>query len=223
MYKARHLKEDKIPPMWAVVAAFIWFFPVGFYLLYKRQTADKAALLRNSKIKMNYGTGLFLLGVFYLIMFSIQSDYDTNGRVLVFIVVIIMFILPGINLIYKGEKLKKLHKCYIWYVRLTDNKYSTSIAYIAEATHTRGSDIIDKFNQLQVYGLFNDALLDLSTREIIFPNRRNISVKVNANVNINIPQSDLKQKVVSCYGCGAKASVIVGKVARCEYCDSLLS
>jgi hypothetical protein len=221
MNKRRQIKENKIPSMWSVIIAFIFFFPIGFYLLYKRLTADKAALSSNSKVKINYGTGLFLLGIVYVIMFLSDTIATEDSIGAVIVVIICMFILPGLYLIHLGDKLMKLHKCYISFVRLTDNKYSTSIDYIGEATHTRGSNVIGIFNQLQEYGLFKDALLDLSTREIIFPSRRKVYIQVNSNVNV--PQSDFKQKVVTCNSCGAKASVVVGRVAKCEYCDTLLS
>lgn len=93
------------PISWIAVGLCLYFFfPVGFYLLYKKmsQYANATELLKNSKTLKNWATVFMCLGGFCIVM-------AISAKEAVLLIAIVPFIAMGILLLQRSKMLSKIY------------------------------------------------------------------------------------------------------------------
>lgn len=209
--------NSKIGPSWGVVIiVIILFWPIGFYLLFKKLLGDKSAVMHNSKVIGVIGYIMAFLGFVYVIMGitgeSIEGTAETRTTAIVFGV---FFVIGGIVLIRKGRKMRVVAEKYKQYIPIVINGNVTAVENIAAAVPVSYDEAVMDLQKMIDIGVFKSAYIDNSTHEIVLP-------KVNiCNPEQNLHESG-EEQIVLCSCCGAQNRVIPGRVSECEYCGSPL-
>ena len=209
--------NSKIGPSWGVVIiAIILFWPIGFYLLFKKLLGDKSAVMHNSKVIGVIGYIMAFLGFVYVIMGitgeSIEGTAETRITAVVFG---IFFVIGGVILIRKSKKMRINAEKYRKYINIVINGNVTAVENIAAAVPVSYEEAVMDLQKMIDIGFFKGAYIDNSTHEIVLP-------KVNTcNPKQNLHESGGEQ-IVLCNCCGAQNRVIPGRVSECEYCGSPL-
>lgn len=196
-----------------IIALLIFFFPVGFYLLYKRFTVDKTATGKNVKGLRNTGLILIGIGLFYTIM-GIAGELDTSdGSSVVAGDIILLAIFGGTGLVFllTSIKMKKYGEKYKKYISIIVNQKQHILDNIASSVGvTYETSLVDLQKMLE-FGYFPGAYINESNREFVLPEKQQIQT--------NIPKTS-QTKVVTCKSCGANNTVTIGRANECEYCGS---
>lgn len=191
----------------AIIIAFMFFWPVGIVLLYLR-IAEK-----NGKYKvfsnMLFWTGIVLiLFTAFLIVIPTEGEEDPTLIPGLFI----LFVIPGLILIFIGSKRKIKLKYYEKYLQCMGGKKRISIDLLSEKRKvdldTVITDISEMINKKIISGYINDY------NELILEGY----VEHNENMKRYIKQTI----VVKCKECGAQNSVTAGETVECEYCGTIL-
>lgn len=212
------MRNEKIKSSsWAfIITMCILFWPVGFYLLYKKLLSDKAAVLQNSRTLKKIGIGLIVLGVIY---FFGETSEGSNaiGPMLFFIGGGVFIIRTSKKMQIQGEKFKK-------YISIVINNEETSIDNIASAMNVSYEEAINDLKIMIDKGYFLNAYVDLGSREFVIRKKQYepINVKKNSSVN-EVKEEKPKMKVVVCKNCGGNNTILEGEIYECEFCGSPLS
>lgn len=199
-----------------IVIIFIFFWPLGIYLVCKKIDLDKKASLNSGRILVIIGWILLVLGVFYIIG-SIAEPTITAGQVFSGL---LLFVGGGIALIVVGRRNKRNAQKYKKYIDMVVNQNIKDIDTIAcvmnlpyEVVKSDLQNMIDK-------EYFLNAYIDESKGEIIIVHKQRQDYNKEANANFN---SNVQMVVVTCKGCGAKNKILQGSVGECEFCGSPIS
>lgn len=212
-----HFQNAQNPPLkwwlsWsAIIIAFIVFFPIGLFLIWKRSLIDRKAASPLGKI-------IFILGcVNLLIVFSgLVQCITTEGFASGNISKIIFFLLSGIGLIWIGKKIKNNIDKSEKYISIIANKGILDIDRIAAAIPTSYENAIKDLQNIFDEGFFGGAYINESKRQIIMPQK---TQQHSSNQSNMAPESP-RMHVVTCKGCGAQNSIAAGTVGDCEFCGS---
>jgi len=206
---------------WVVFFWFIFFFPLGIYLLHRRLTEDKTESLRNSKIVNVLGWILVSLGVLYIsLLFT--TDNNAEGFTSVMIAIIFLggiFIAPGLRVLYGARKMKIKGMRYNRYYHIINGRVS-SIAEIARSAVVPAKVALTDIQEMLDCGFFPGAYIDLNLQEIILPGSRNNIHQVILN---QANQKEKRKKAINCPNCGANGVVTEGTATECEYCGTPLA
>ncbi len=216
MNNNKKIKEFKTG---TVIFWFFVFFPIGIFLLYKKQTSDKSNLVKNSKIKKIYGWIFIVWGFIYLIQIT---DSDIMSTM---ITAWLVCTIPGAYLVYRASKLDKLNKARVEYSRIIGTNHETSLDYIASITNSSYEKVLNNMKILLDLQVFNIGFIDSNRHMYIIPEQKihtnNIKFVHNVMVQENISQPI--SKAINCKNCGANNNVMTGSVSECEFCGSPIS
>lgn len=206
------MEKTKKSPSWvAIVLWFIFFWPVGVYLLIKKLTNDKSAAMHNSKILLGIGI-FFLFGAFVMITQLFDSSADTGSTVFG----ILFYGAGGAGLIYAAKRLKDTGERYKKFIDIVINQRQTTIENIASQMGLGYDETVKGLQKMIDKGYFNGAYIDQGNHEIVLPNTNIVQPTVNAqSTNTNV-----QQRTVKCPNCGGNNVINVGQVAECEFCGS---
>lgn len=213
-------QQEKYPAIWIIVLGFILFFPVGFFLLYRRLTCDKTDLMQRSRIQRNYGIGVCILGI---IMF-LGSSSPMSGCIT---------IIAAFFFFWNSRKSKKLAIKYAQYLTQVVDNNLTRIDIIAQMTMLPPAIVQKDLHQMVVSGFFPGAYIDAGRNELILPGHVN-NLQQTGSPFIAAPSSGpiFSSTVgtaapaivtVTCGNCGATNTITTGTACHCEYCGSPLS
>ena len=214
------MDRKKKSPSWTVVVIwFIVFWPVGFYMIYKKLANDKSAAMKNSKVLKTIGY-FFLFCAVSLPLVEIGSESGNNmGSILTCVV---FYTVGGILLVRGGKKLQKSGERYKKLIEIVINQQQYTIENIAAQMGLDYGETVDALQGMIDKDYFAGAYIDLANHELVFPDRfqqtgyhanQNLYAEVNAG---GAPQ----QKVVKCPNCGGKNIITAGQVSECDYCGS---
>lgn len=214
------MRNEKIKSSsWAfIITMCILFWPVGFYLLYKKLLSDKAAVLQNSRTLKKIGIGLIVLGVIY---FLGQTSEDSNaiGPMLFFVGGGVFIIRISKKMQLQGEKFKK-------YISIVINNKETSIDNIASYMNVSCEEAVNDLKTMIDKGYFLNAYVDLGSRKFVIRKREYEPININnreSSFNNEVKEEKPKIKVVVCRNCGGNNTILDGEVSECEFCGSPLS
>lgn len=195
----------------AIIVLLILFFPVGFYLLYKRFTVDKTAIQRNRRGLTVSGLIFIGIGLLYtLMLFSDeQASSDGTSSIGVIIALSLTFYIIGLVFLLKSLSMKALGVKYKKYINIIINQKQSSIQNIAAGVGVTYEAAVYDLRDMLGSGYFPGAFLNEQTREIIL--RQSAA-----------PEAAYQTRAVTCKGCGASNVVAYGRKAECEYCGSSL-
>lgn len=208
------LIKNPRPEWWlswpAIVIAFIVFWPIGLFLIWKRTSIDKKAALLSGKTIGILGwvsLSIAFLGLFVSISDGIKSD-DISA--------IIFFLLAGAGLIALGKKIKNNADKSKKYISIIVNDGVIDIDNIAAAIPTSYENAKKDLQKMIDKGFFEDAYINESERQIVLPKKHQ---EPSYNQSNNVEQN-ARMQVVICKGCGAQNSIAAGTVGECEFCGS---
>ena len=185
---------------WPVIIVLLFlFWPVGFYLIYKKVQTDKKTALTASKILNLLGTLFIVVGVITLIA-----------------VVGIFYLALGIILKKFSKKLINSAENVKKYLAIVINGNVRQLDGIAAAVG-KPYDVVKKdLQKLIDDGYFKNAYINEANREIVLA-----QPTVNTEVNMR-GNTGAAPRVVSCSCCGAN-NTVYGATGECEYCGSPLA
>lgn len=198
-----------------IVTLLVLFFPVGFYLLYKRFTYDKTTTKKNVKGLRN--TGIILIGIalFYTIM-GITGNLDTSkGGSVIAGIICFLAVFGGTGLIFLigSIKMNNYGKKYEKYISVIENGDQFELDNIASCAGVIYQTLLTDLQEMLDLGYFPGAYIDKGNRELVF--------RQEGNMENGIPNAS-KITVIVCKSCGANNKVTIGKFNECQYCGSPL-
>lgn len=203
-YKGGEKQKISLAYSWPVVIILIiLFWPIGLYLLWKRVTVDKQSSLNSGKIVLNFGYAFILISIMGIIV-SISEGFGKDD-----IGTIIFFVLAGVSMILLGLNMKNTAKKYKKYISIIVNGGTSLIDKIAEASDINYDEVRADIDKMLEKGYFTGAYIDESTNEIILAENKN--------------KIEKKTSIVTCRGCGANNTIVVGESSGCEFCGSPIS
>ena len=194
-----------------IVFWLIFFWPIGLYLLVKKFSTDKSAL-------MSGRTGALSVVGWILVVFGatgflveITGTRDASG-----FVIALMFFVGGVLLLRKASNTKKTAARYKKYIDIVVNQNVRSIDHVAAALGLSYDAVVHDLQDMINRGYLKDAYVHQGNREIIL---KHIEPQPSIQEMI-IGQSPAQTKAMRCPGCGANNIGIAGKVSECEYCGT---
>jgi hypothetical protein len=220
-------KRNGEPSGGLVVFFIIFFFPVGFYLLYKKLTADKTNFTRSIKANTAYGLASVIIGVVEILM-TLSGPDESSVKVQMIITFIIIFGGIGYLFFSKVKKLERKSIIYKKYLSAVGMNYISDLDAIAKYVSVDYKKAIKDLQEMINLGYFGDGFINEAARELVIPYRQ---VKYTHVEHEHTPQeAPVPQeaptptiKVVTCASCGANNTITIGKVSECEFCGSPLA
>lgn len=213
-------KESKWMSWNRIILLLVLFWPVGFYLLYKKVSLDKSTVLKNSKTVKIIGIIFIVLGVVYFFDQMAEGSNAKGSPVggMLFLVI------GGVFMIYTSKKLQLQGEKFKKYISIVINNNETSIDNIASAMNVSYEEAINDLKIMIDKGYFLNAYVDLGSREFVIRKKQYepINVKKNSSVN-EVKEEKPKMKVVVCKNCGGNNTILEGEISECEFCGSPLS
>ena len=206
------MNNNKIGTLYSwpvIIAAFIIFWPVGLFLLFKRTSIDKTAALQQS------GKGLKIAGIVLMVLgaFGILGSLETGDGAT--IVGCLFFIAGGAIMFKKAKALKVEGEATKKYLAIIINNNVRQLDSIASATGKQYDVVKADIQKLIDKGFLKNAFINENTRELVIPEAAPTQSSTN---NASYQQA----RVVSCPCCGANNKVS-GATGECEYCGSPLN
>ena len=197
-----------------IILALCFFWPVGLYLIIKRVSLDKTAVVKDSS-----GKGLKITGVVLIVLggFGILGSFDPFdfGSLVIFI----FFIAGGIVLMNKAKKIQAEGESIKQYLAIVVNGNVCQLDAIASKTGKSYDVVHDDIKNMIDKGFLKNAYIDEGAREIVLPNS---APALQNNTNIaSANATPVQSKIVACPCCGAN-NTIYGDMGECEYCGSPL-
>ncbi|MBE5821848.1 MAG: hypothetical protein E7311_04590 [Clostridiales bacterium] len=188
-----------------IIVAFIFFWPVGIFLLIKRLSFNKNINGIIGRIFNILGIAPYAIagiGIIACLMEGFGKDD---------IILISMFALIGYCLRRVGKSYIKESEIIEQYKSII---YSGNVRTINEIANITGKSVETVEKELQKYiskGYIPGAYINMVTKEIVLSKDMNIINQNKENVK------RIKAKVVICNCCGAK-NIVEIEDAKCEYC-----
>ena len=200
---------NKQTPWGWIIFWFILFWPVGLYLLIKRQKSDKSAALKSYKGIIITSYVLMGLGAIYLLM-------GMTGRSDAFLAFLVCGGGGVVTFLY-ARKSQQKSEHYRKYINMVVNQNQTLIDSISSAVGLPYNTVVSDLQNMVSEGYLPGAYVDVTQRKIILAEMTQQMV-APVPASVNQPQAT----VVPCPGCSANNRVIVGQTASCEYCGTFL-
>ncbi|MDR0293649.1 MAG: hypothetical protein LBH95_05795 [Oscillospiraceae bacterium] len=201
-------QKEKRSMAWGwIIFWFILFWPLGALFLFRKLSADKAAVLKDGKKVTVVSFILMGLGAFIFLAALDGSTYTFFWAVALVGGGIWAFVLAR-RMKVDGERYKK-------YIAMIVNQSQTSVDNIASAVGVSYEIAVKDLQKMIDAGYFAGAYIDASQREIVLA--KNAPPQVSAGPSA----VQVQERVVTCGSCGANNKV-TGHTGECEYCGSYL-
>ena len=222
--------KTKNTSSWLVILTLVFFvWPLGLYLMYRKDKNDKIASLRIYVWLRKFGIFWTGLGVLSLGSLVVEGTEDVFWPAVV--LVFFIFVVGGIAMLQSSGKLQQQGSMYKQYIEIVVNQQVRKISEISKQVGKDRELVIKQLQQMIDVGFFKNAEIDFQVYEIILNGTQKQKVPLQ-NTKENKKQDatgmsasqaqEQQQRVVVCNGCGAKNVVTVNRICYCEYCDSPL-
>jgi hypothetical protein len=125
----------------SVVVALILFWPLGLWLIGIRLGRNEMASLKVGQWLLGGGSLLSCIGGMALLTAFVGSDDDPGGRQVLITASILLGLVPGLILIWKGHSLRARGRKIRQYVELIINQESVSLSAISASLQI-GQDLV---------------------------------------------------------------------------------
>ena len=201
----------------SIILFLIFLWPVGIYLLYKRQTADNKTQLNAYSKVIVIGWVLLAMGVVTLFAWA-GGDEELKDS----LSGILLVLAGGIALLVWGRRMKVTALKYKKYIALVANQGMYRLNEIANAAVLPYETVKNDLNRMIECDYFPGAYLDENKDEIVLAaHAAGAGMQEATGTQAQYAQQGAEQRVVTCDGCGAK-NVVTGSLGRCDYCGSPL-
>lgn len=216
-----------------VVLALVLFFPAGIILFVIRVWKH-----RNLSYQKIYDWAI--AGTAFLVMFSLMClifTNEINQLFEIFIVLSVLFLLPGIFLLGISQwKRKRLNARYKLYRNIIMEQGIKSIRAIEELVNQRPAVVINDLKRMIGRGMLPHASINMYSMTLVFHQNGFVAREgIDAGnddghvrewsepMPLYKPSEKRLPKSVECHGCGSSTILRPGESKACPYCDSLLS
>ena len=198
-----------------IILALIFFWPLGLFLIIKRTTLDKTAVMKESS-----GKGLKITAIVLLVLggFGIIGSFDPFdfGSLVIFL----FFIAGGVILLNKAKKIKAEGESIKKYLAIIVNGGERQLDAVASATGKQYDVVKNDVQKMIDKGFLKNAYINENTREVV------LASAASSNVNVAQPTGGaapaaVQTRVIACPCCGAN-NTISGDIGECEYCGTPL-
>lgn len=211
------MENKKKSPSWvAIVLWFIFFWPVGVYLIYKKLSTDKSAAMKNSKVLKGIGY-FFIFGAVVMLIETVTGDTDASTGVFG----ILFYLIGGVLIILGANKVKKSGEQYKKYIDIVVNQQQYTIENIASQMGLSYDETVKGLQKMIDKGYFSGAYIDVANHEIVMPNKVQVNmVNTQQNGFENQQNNAGRQRVIKCPNCGGNNIINVGQICECDFCGS---
>lgn len=198
-----------------IILALIFFWPLGLFLIIKRTTLDKTAVMKDSS-----GKGLKITAIVLLVLggFGIIGSFDPFdfGSLVIFL----FFIAGGVILLNKAKKIKAEGESIKKYLAIIVNGGERQLDAVASATGKQYDVVKNDVQKMIDKGFLKNAYINENTREVVLASAN------SANMNTTQPTvgaapAAVQTRVIACPCCGAN-NTVSGDLGECEYCGTPL-
>ena len=199
-----------------IILALCVFWPVGLYLIIKRTSLDKTAVMNSSS-----GKGLTITAIILIVLGGFGIIGSFNPFDFGSFVLFLFFIAGGVVLLNKAKKIKAEGESIKKYLAIIVNGGERQLDSIAAAAGKQPEIVKNDIQKMIDKGYLKNAYINENTREIVLTD--NISAKVNINSQEQSFATDtiVETKIVVCHCCGAN-NTVSGTLGECEYCGTSL-
>ena len=211
----------KVTSWGLIIFWFIFFWPVGLYLLFKRLNNDKSATIKDKKALTIVSYILMGMGLIYAYSAftgKAEGSEGTTSAVSAGIASLVLFGGGGVILNRVAKKIRMTGVRYKKYIALIINHSQSSIDNIASAVGVSYEAAVKDLQKMIDSGYFFGAYIDLARREFVIA-RSTAPQAVGAESAAAIHE---QIKIAACGSCGANNRVTIGRISECAYCGSPL-
>lgn len=193
-----------------IIFWIVIFWPVGIYLLIKKLSSDKSALMSGMTSKLPVIAWCLIgFGVLGVIVSLTEPELGLTG-----VIIYLVFFVGGVLLLKKAKETKKIANRYKKYLNLVINQNIKSIDGIASAVGLSYDVVSNELEKMIDSGYLNNAYINQNNREIVLRQHDHEFYNQKSTQN----QESAKRVTVRCPGCGANNVVVVDRVTECDYC-----
>ncbi|MEQ8235210.1 MAG: hypothetical protein ABRQ23_00355 [Syntrophomonadaceae bacterium] len=196
-----------------IIFWLIIFWPVGLFLVFKKLSTDKSALM-SGKTGTLSAAGWILIVIGAVGSIGIVSDpsNDSAGGIIVGLAMIV----GGVIVLRKASETKKTAAKYKKYIDIVVNHNIRSIDNIAATVGLSYDVAVKDLQDMINIGYLKDAYINQGNREIVLKQNESAAYAQASTSD----QAATQKLAVRCPGCGANNVVVVGRVLECEYCGT---
>jgi len=188
-----------------IILAFIFFFPVGIFLLFLRSSTNRRETYTIWKRSAVIGWVLVVIGGLATLGLAFEPDVDGFG-----LIIAIVMLVAGIATLASSKKQKQKSNRYKMYVNLIVNSGVEDLSNIANQMNTTIAEVITDLNHMISKGYLGTFMIDANANRVYCPNRERMKQQ----------EKERNTRIVICSnGCGA-SNIINTPIGRCEYCGS---
>ncbi len=192
-----------------VIVWLLFFWPVGLYFVYKKQSKNKY-LMSGKTSAIAFCCWFCILTALLIGILPERTITDS--------LVGAAFLVGGILLFIKIRNIKKTELKYLELYDLIENKKITSIDNISTTTNQSYEETLVLLQKMIDLDCLDEYSIDTVNRVL----KSNYPLKSTIDGNQGIDNGS-KKCVVKCSNCGAENYVVVGQSVECEYCGSKIS
>ncbi len=198
-----------------IILALCVFWPVGLYLIIKRTSLDKTAVMNSSS-----GKGLTITAIILIVLGGFGIIGSFNPFDFGSFVLFLFFIAGGVVLLNKAKKIKAEGESIKKYLAIIVNGGERQLDSIAAAAGKQPEIVKNDIQKMIDKGFLKNAYINENTREVVLASA---SAPIsNVTVNAAAPNSaSMQTRVIACPCCGAN-NTISGAIGECEYCGTPL-
>lgn len=199
-----------------IILALLFFWPLGLFLIIKRTTLDKTAVM-----KVSFGKGLKITAIVLLVLGGFGIIGSFNPFDFGSLVIFLFFIAGGVILLIKARKIKSEGKSIKKYLAIIVNGGERQLDAVASATGKQYDVVKNDVQNMIDKGFLKNAYINENTREVV------LASSAPANTNAGQPTGGatpaaVQTRVIACPCCGAN-NTVSGNLGECEYCGSPLN
>ena len=198
-----------------IILTLILFWPLGLFLIIKRTSLDKTAVMKSSS-----GKGLKITAIILIVLGVLGTIGSFDQFDFVTLVIFLFFIVGGIVLLNKAKKIKAEGDSIKKYLAIIVNGGERQLDAVASATGKQYDVVKNDVQKMINMGLLKNAYINENTREVVFPSATLSSVNSSQRTD-GFTSTAIQARVVVCPCCGAN-NTITAALGECEYCGSPL-
>jgi len=206
------MKNTKTGTSWSTITIWlILFWPVGIYMLIKKLSVDKSAIINGSQApKITAGILFFISFVTFIAPIRMTEGGESlgAGMTIIVIVVSIAFAIGGFKLLKVIKETNALAIEFKKYLNIVINGKVTNISEIASGVGVSHSVAEEKVQRMIDLQIFKGAYIDYKAGELI--------------LGAKPVQPNVEYVSITCPNCAASQNIIKGRNNICAYCNSAL-
>ena len=198
-----------------IILALCVFWPVGLYLIIKRTSLDKTAVMNPSS-----GKGLNITAIILIVFGGIGVICSFSPFDFVSLVLFLFFIAGGVILLNKAKKLKTEGESIKKYLSIIVNGGERHLDSLSAATGKQYDVVKNDVQKMIDKGFLKNAYINENTREIVLTSAASAASNAAQAADGAAP-SATQTRIIACPCCGAN-NTVSGALGECEYCGTPL-